>query len=114
LESTVVFRDRCAPKGYGARIPQADHPLLCRNYSVDPAAVAVSRRANDPGEVPFDPTQAPTRDTRKTVGPKQTEGPGITSEAFPLFVSVRCRTGEVYADVFTPAIQVWAMEATEQ
>ena len=45
---------------------------------------------------------------------EQTEGPGIASEAFPLFVSVRCRTGEVYADAFTPAIQVWAMEATEQ
>jgi hypothetical protein len=46
--------------------------------------------------------------------PGQTEGPGTSSEAFPLFVCVRCRTGEFYADAFTPAILVWAMEATEQ
>ncbi|WP_428489624.1 hypothetical protein [Rhodopila sp.] len=48
------------------------------------------------------------------VDPEQTEGPGTNSEAFPLFVCVRCRTGAFYADVCTPAIQVWAMEATEQ
>jgi hypothetical protein len=46
--------------------------------------------------------------------PEQTEGPGTNSEAFPLFVCVRCRTGEFYADACTPAIQVRAMEATEQ
>jgi hypothetical protein len=45
---------------------------------------------------------------------KQTEGPGITPGAFPLFVSVRYRTEESYADAFTPAIQVWATETTEQ
>ena len=47
-------------------------------------------------------------------GPKQTEGPGINPEAFPLFVSVRCRTKKSYADAVTPAIQVLATEATEQ
>ena len=46
--------------------------------------------------------------------PEQTEGPGTNSEAFPLFVCVRCRTGVFCADAYTPAIQVWAMEATEQ
>ena len=46
--------------------------------------------------------------------PKQTEGPGTSSEAFPLFVCVRRRTEVFYADALTPAIQVWAMEATEQ
>jgi hypothetical protein len=48
------------------------------------------------------------------INPKQTEGPGTSSEAFPLFVCVRRRTEVFYADVLTPAIQVWAMEATEQ
>jgi hypothetical protein len=40
--------------------------------------------------------------------------PRTRSGAFTLLVAVRCRTGEIYADGIAPAIQVMAMEATEQ
>ena len=45
---------------------------------------------------------------------RKTEGPGVTAGAFTLSVAIRRRTGKRYAAAFAPAIQVWAMETTEQ
>ena len=42
------------------------------------------------------------------------ERPRNEFRSLSIVVCVRCRTGEFYADAFTPAIQVWATEATEQ
>ncbi len=46
--------------------------------------------------------------------PGKAEGPEVSPGAFALFVGVRCRTGEVYANAVAPAIQVRLRDATEQ
>ena len=50
----------------------------------------------------------------ESLGVRKHERPRNEFRGLSIVVSVRCRTGEYYADAFTPAIQVRATEATEQ